>query len=110
MKMYALAMLQLVRPSQQRKLGIKPARSAKFSRLGQGHPAPDGGVIDPRKVYRGALARGRLCDSLAAGLHTANAKALAARQQFYFVASFNSAGDQRTGYYCAEAFHGEGAI
>src|ERR1700736_6292903 len=110
MKMYALAMFQLVRSSQQCKLRINSACCAKLSGLRQGHAASYGGVINSCKVYRRALTGKCMRHSLSAGLHTANAKPLTAGQQFNLVASLYGAGDQRAGYHCSKAFHGEGAI
>src|ERR1700686_239623 len=110
MKMYVLAMLQLVRSSQQRKLRINPARAPKLSGLRESHAASYGGVIDPREVYRRALPRRCSRNSLSAGLHTPHAKSLTARQQFHLIASLHSAGDQRTGYHRSKTFHSEGPI
>jgi hypothetical protein len=99
-----------VHSSQQHKLRVNSARCPKISGLRQGHPAPDGGVINPCKVYGRALTGGCLCNSLSTGLHTPNAKPLTTGQEFHFIASLHSAGDQRAGYDCSKAFHREHSI
>ncbi len=91
MKMHLRAVLQFARGRKQREPHIQPARRAKSSRHNQRHAALHFVVVNAREIHGCPLpCRGPL-NGFPAGLHAANAKAPASREELDFIFRGNAA-------------------
>ena len=110
MKMHARAIFQWPRRSEKSDTRIQALGWLENAGRPEDHPALNLFAFDAGQIHSGSLTGERASHCSAARMQSANANRFAQRIQFRFILSLQRAGDERTRYDRAEAFHRKCAI